>query len=89
VQRDSHGRIFVVANPTCFRAIVDYMNEMMISSKEGPPSPPTVDDEQALILQHQERLFGAGIMIEFPNSNIIKDERHSFVLHDLLEETGS
>lgn len=52
LQRDSQGRIFLDVNPTCFQAIVDYLNDMIISSRESPPSPPTVDDEQAFILRH-------------------------------------
>ena len=49
--RDSQGRIFLDVNPACFRAIVDYLNEMMISSEDSPPSPPSVDDEHEHILQ--------------------------------------
>jgi len=49
--RDSQGRIFLDVNPACFRAIVDYLNEMMISSEDSPPSPPSVDDEHKHILQ--------------------------------------
>jgi hypothetical protein len=55
---DNHGRIFLDVNPTCFRAIVDHLNEMLISSGDSPPSPPTVDGERKHLLQHQLDLFG-------------------------------
>ena len=45
LQRDKNGRIFLDVNSTCFQAIVDYLNEMTISSEDNPPDPPTVDDE--------------------------------------------
>jgi hypothetical protein len=59
LMRDGHGRIFLDVDPTCFQTIVDYLNEMTISSKDSPPSPPSVDDEHKIILNHQlELLFG-------------------------------
>jgi hypothetical protein len=45
LMRDGQGRIFLDVDPTCFQAIVDYLNEMTISSEDCPPSPPSVDDE--------------------------------------------
>jgi len=30
LMRDGHGRFFLDVDPTCFRAIVDYFNEMTI-----------------------------------------------------------
>ena len=47
----ARGTKFLYVNPTCFRAIVDYLNGMMISSEDSPPSPPSVDDEHEHILQ--------------------------------------
>ncbi|KAL3797591.1 hypothetical protein ACHAW5_003310 [Stephanodiscus triporus] len=87
LQRDSNGRIFLDVNTTCFQAIVDYLNEMLISSKDSPPSPPSVDDEHNRILQHQLKLFG--LLVGLPDSNIIRDEGHSIVLRDWLKEDGS
>ncbi|KAL7524785.1 hypothetical protein ACHAWF_003538, partial [Thalassiosira exigua] len=58
LQRDSDGRIFLDVNPKCFRAIVDHLNEMAISSEEDPPSPPSVGDEDKRILRSQLELFG-------------------------------
>ena len=88
LQRDGHGRIFLDVNPTCFRAIVDYLNEILISSKDSPPSPPSVDDELKHILRHQLELFGLQPKVEFPSSNIIRDEGLFTVLHNWLKEDG-
>ena len=87
--RDSQGRIFLDVNPTCFRAIIDYLNEMMISSEDSPPSPPSVDDEHKHILQYQLELFGLVPTVELPDSNIINNNGHWKILHDWLKEDGS
>jgi hypothetical protein len=86
LQRDSHGRIFLDVDPTCFQAIVDYLNEMLISSKDSPPSPHSVDDEHEQILQHQLELFGLVAKVEMPDSNIIKDQGHCIMLRGWLKE---
>jgi len=80
LSRDSHGRIFLDVDPTCFQAIVDYLNEMMISSEDSPPSPPSSDDEHKQILQHQLELFGLEPMVELPDSNIINNNGHWKIL---------
>ena len=82
MQWDSHGRVFFDINPTCFRAIVDYLSKMMISSDDSPPSPPSVDDEHQQIFQHQLELFGLVPKVEMPDSNIVKDEVNFIMLHD-------
>jgi len=84
-----HGRIFLDIDPTCFQAIVDYLNEMMISSEDSPPSPPSVDNEHEHILQHQLELFGLEPTVESPDSNIINNNGHWKILHDWLKENGS
>ncbi|KAL3770116.1 hypothetical protein ACHAW5_009657 [Stephanodiscus triporus] len=93
LQRDSHGRIFLDVNPTCFRAIVDYLNEVIISSEDSPPDPPCVEDEYAHILQRQLDLFGLDkvptIYDKIPDSNIIKDYARGKILNDWLKEDGS
>ena len=89
LQRDSHGRIILDVNPTCFRAIDNYLNEILISSKDSPPNPPSIDDEHEHILYHQLELFGLEPMVELPNSNIIKYNKHWEILHDWLKEDGS
>jgi len=71
LQRDGNGRIFLDINPVGFRAIVDYLNEMMISSEDNSPTPPSVDDEHEHILRHQLELFGLS-MTKVADSNTIK-----------------
>jgi hypothetical protein len=90
LMRDGHGRIFLDVDPTCFQAIVDYLNEMTISSKDSPPSPPSVDDEHKIILNHQLELFSFGLGPEhsFFDSTIIKDAGGCVMLHEWLEENG-
>ncbi|KAL3806047.1 hypothetical protein ACHAXA_008834 [Cyclostephanos tholiformis] len=78
--RDSHGRIFLDVNPTCFRAIIDHLNEMLISSRDSPPSPPSVDGERKHLLQHQLDLFGIVPKVEIPESAILNDEGQCMVL---------
>ena len=86
LMRDGHGRIFLDVDPTCFQAIVDYLNEMTISSKDIPPSPPSADDEHKHILNHQLELFRIGPECSLPDSTIIKDVGGCDVLHEWLEE---
>ncbi|KAL7541650.1 hypothetical protein ACHAWF_006994, partial [Thalassiosira exigua] len=88
LQRDANGRIFLDISPKCFRAIVDYLNEMAISSEDDPPSPPSVVDEDKHILRSQLELFG----LYSPNmidSNIVSDSKEVNLLHEWLEEAGS
>jgi len=87
--RDSSGRIFLDVNSDCFQAIVDYMNELAISSADEPPEPPTVDDELQHILAHQMNLFGINFNERSPDSNIIKQYSDVKILHDWLKEDGS
>ena len=92
LQRDGNGRIFLDVNPVVFRALVDYLNDMAISSEDDPPSPPSVDDEHKHILQHQLGLFGLldrSLTMETPDSNIVKTVGHMTQLHNWLEEDGS
>jgi hypothetical protein len=87
--RDSSGRIFLDVNSDCFQAIVDYMNELAISSDDDPPELPTVDDELQHILAHQMNLFGLTFNEHLPESNIIKQCSDAKILHGWLEEDGS
>ncbi len=87
--RDSSGRIFLDVNSDCFQAIVDYLNELAISSDDDPPEPPTVDEELQHILEHQMNLFGITFPERVPDSNIIKQCSNAKILHDWLEEDGS
>ena len=83
--RDSHGHIVLDVNPTCFGAIIDYLTEMMISSKDSPPSPPSVDDEHKYILQQQLKLFRLAPSEEFLDSSIICASQMT-ILCDWLKE---
>ena len=92
LQRDSNGRIFLDVNPKCFQAIVDYLNELAISSEVNPPRPPSVEDEYKHILRHDLELFAlldhvtASITLD---STIVKDETQATLLHDWLKADGS
>jgi hypothetical protein len=63
---------------------------MTISSKDSPPSPPSVDDEHKIILNHQLELFGLvpECSPSLPDSIIIKDGGDFVTLHEWLEEDG-
>jgi hypothetical protein len=84
--QDSHGCILLDVNPTCFDAIVDHLTKMMISSKDSPPSPPSVDDEHKYILQQQIELFGLAPLEKFFGSSIIKCVSQMTLLRDWLKE---
>lgn len=87
LQRDSKGRIFLDVNPTAFRAIVDWLNEMEISSEEDTPDYPSVDKEHEDILNHHMRLF-SGHMAKI-QSKIITTAEETDIIHDWLIEDKS
>eukprot|EP00580_Thalassiosira_gravida_P014195 CAMPEP_0201682104 /NCGR_PEP_ID=MMETSP0494-20130426/51449_1 /ASSEMBLY_ACC=CAM_ASM_000839 /TAXON_ID=420259 /ORGANISM="Thalassiosira gravida, Strain GMp14c1" /LENGTH=801 /DNA_ID=CAMNT_0048165861 /DNA_START=4489 /DNA_END=6894 /DNA_ORIENTATION=- len=92
LQRDNHGRIFLDVNPIGFRAIVDYLNEMAISSEDDHPSLPTMEGEYKLVIRHQLELFGLldnAPKMEMPDSSIVEDEDRAAQLHDWLKEDES
>ena len=68
LQRDNHGRIFLDVNSECFQAIVAYLNELMISSEENPPDPPSVDADYEHILWQQLTLFGLWDSVGMPQT---------------------
>lgn len=85
LQRDGDGRIFLDVNPVCFQAIVDYVNELKISSSDSPPSISTVDEELHHILMHQLELFGLTDvlpMAPIPESTIITTYPTTKILYD-------
>ena len=87
--RDSSGRIFLDVNSDCFLAIVDYMNELAISSEDELPTPPTVEDELQHILAHQMKMFGlSDALAPQIDSNIIQHS-DATTLHNWLEEDES
>ena len=87
LQRDSQSRIFLDVNPICFQAIVDYLNELLISSEDNIPDLPRVDDEHNHIMENQIELFK--LVRGLPDSRIIKERTHIDQLHDWLKEDGS
>mmetsp|Transcript_20594 Transcript_20594/g.32238 ORF Transcript_20594/g.32238 Transcript_20594/m.32238 type:complete len:439 (+) Transcript_20594:2-1318(+) len=56
--RDDSGRIFLDVNGNCFLAIVDWLNELTISSEDKRPDTPTISDEFKPILAQYMQLFG-------------------------------
>ncbi|KAL7462194.1 hypothetical protein ACHAXS_002582 [Conticribra weissflogii] len=93
LDRDANGRIFLDVNPTCFQAIVDYLNEMTISCENNPPEPPSVESEIEHILVHQALAFGLvgkvfSLGKNLPDSTIIESTRDADILHDWLQEDG-
>ncbi len=92
ILRDNNDRVFLDVNPTCFQTIVDYLNDLAISSDDNPPSPPSFEAETNDILKHQLELFGIDDkirIVEFPESNIIKLPTHAIVVEDWMKEVES
>ena len=88
--RDSRGRIFLDFNPKAFQAIVDYMNELAISSEDDLPDPPHMDDDEfKYILDCQLALFRLKISSPQPDSNIITNLYQLKVIRRWLREDGS
>eukprot|EP00985_Skeletonema_marinoi_P018453 scaffold10306_cov75-Skeletonema_marinoi.AAC.14 len=57
MHRDTSGKIFLDVNPKAFRAIIDWLNVLSISSEDDPPQSPSVDEEHKDMLNHQMVLF--------------------------------
>ena len=49
--RDRDGRIFLDVNPTCFRAVVDDLNERKIASNDSTPGNPHVGKDDIIFLR--------------------------------------
>ncbi|KAL7527015.1 hypothetical protein ACHAWF_003427 [Thalassiosira exigua] len=89
LQRDHKGRIFLDVHPAGFRAIVDHLNEVAISSEESVPKSPRIDERHKNILRHQMELFGLQTT-NLPDSEIIIDTIEEKVcLHNWLKEEDS
>eukprot|EP00984_Skeletonema_dohrnii_P017700 scaffold8135_cov127-Skeletonema_dohrnii-CCMP3373.AAC.2 len=89
LQRDSSGRIFLDVNGDCFQAIVDYLNELAISSDEDPPAYTTVGGENRRTLHDHLQLFGLPLSTLVSESNIIKDLSQAESIEHWLQEDGS
>ncbi len=89
--RDKSGRIFLDVNGDYFQAIVDFLNEMTISSEEHPSEPPNMmggDAGQKQVLAQYLELFGLHIPPAMPDSNIITQYSQVKLLHKWLSEAG-
>jgi len=82
--RDNRGRILLDVNGDCFQAIVDYLNESIISSEDEPPEPPAVADENRHILNCQTELLMKSNGINDIDSDIIKSENDLKALYGWL-----
>jgi hypothetical protein len=87
--RDNRGRILLDVNGDCFQAIVDYLNESIISSEDEPPEPPAVADENRHILNCQTELLMKSNGINDIDSDIIKSENDLKALYGWLAEDDS
>ena len=85
LHRDGSGRIFLDVNPTAFRAIADYLNELVISAEDEEPLHPWKNGGK---LTHFYTYFG--LRDDFFDSNIIRQTSHLHTIHQWLrEEEGS
>jgi hypothetical protein len=85
--RDGNGRVFLDVSGNCFQAIVDFLNEMTISSEEDPSEPPTVhDDGYRQVLAQYLELFGLRVPPQMPDSNIVTQYSQVKLLHKWLNE---
>eukprot|EP00984_Skeletonema_dohrnii_P026449 scaffold15824_cov84-Skeletonema_dohrnii-CCMP3373.AAC.1 len=87
LQRDNSGRIFLDVNPKAFRAIVDWLNMLSISSEDDKLQPPTVDVENEDILRHQMELFFA--QLTNIDSKIIRSSKEAEIIQNWLSEDSS
>lgn len=82
LQRDRLGRIFLDVNPTCFRNIVDYLNELRIFPPGSPPGMLHVDKDDE---EFMNRLLAVLEMDGFWSSRILNAEQGG-ILHGFLAE---
>ena len=80
--RDGSGRIFLDVNPKAFRAIVEYLNELLISAEEEQPNPPWWDRGE---MSQFFTYFGLHLF----QSNIAKLCSNLSIIHRWLREDGS
>jgi hypothetical protein len=85
--RDSTGRVFFDVNPKAFRAIVDWLNVLAISSEDDCPHAPTAAEEHKHVLNDHMKLF----VVQLTNfgSKIINSVNEKETIHDWLREDGS
>lgn len=88
LQRDPKGRIFLDVNPTCFKIIVDYLNECKIAPPETPPDLPRVDSENQAFLDGLLTALGLDSPPVEVDSLILSDPNHVHALLRFLDEDG-
>ena len=87
--RDAKGRIFLDVNPTCFKSIVDYLNERKITPPETSPDPPSVDADNQVFLDSLLIALGLDDSLRGPiDSTILTDRSYIQALSTFLEEEG-
>jgi TLD/BTB/POZ domain/SAM domain (Sterile alpha motif) len=86
LQKDAEGRIFLDVNATCFKSIVDYLNETKIAPPDNdPPDLPRVDAEHQVFLDGLLTAFGLHKTIPL-ESTILTDSSHVRTLMGYLTE---
>jgi hypothetical protein len=86
VLRDKRGRVFLDVNPKAFRAIVDWLNLLAISSEDDCPQAPSTVEEHKHILNDHMKLFFTKTNVD---SKIIQSVNQEETIHDWLREDGS
>ena len=87
LHRDSKGRIFLDVNPTCFKCIVDYLNECKIAPPENPPELPRVDAENQIFLDCLLTAFGLDATpTNHVDSTILNESSHIRALLGFLPD---
>ncbi|KAL7490723.1 hypothetical protein ACHAWT_000883 [Skeletonema menzelii] len=87
--RDSSGRIFLDVNGDSFQAIVDYLNELVISGEDDIPTLPTEVGGEGRHMNYLDcylKLFGIGVSPLMPDSSIITAPTEVSTIHQWLGE---
>ncbi|KAL7554733.1 hypothetical protein ACHAWF_018560 [Thalassiosira exigua] len=90
--RDGAGNVFLDVNPTCFRAIVDYLNELAISTPRSLPRGPSLGEGYDSVLRQQLYLLDLCDYVKKPplhnklDSKITNDDEEINMLYEWLHE---
>eukprot|EP00586_Coscinodiscus_wailesii_P010113 CAMPEP_0172490414 /NCGR_PEP_ID=MMETSP1066-20121228/20820_1 /TAXON_ID=671091 /ORGANISM="Coscinodiscus wailesii, Strain CCMP2513" /LENGTH=605 /DNA_ID=CAMNT_0013258867 /DNA_START=47 /DNA_END=1864 /DNA_ORIENTATION=+ len=84
---DEAGQIFLDVNPASFRSIVDYLNELNISSVDNPPEPPYVDEDDKTYLDCLISVLGLSRAVhkKYTNHGQGKDDGNEANKNDNLD----
>ena len=87
--KDGSGRIFLDVNGDSFQAIVDYLNELVISGEDDVPKLPLQGAERHMnYLACHLKLFGINPAPLMPDSTIITKRNDFNTIHQWLDEGG-